>query len=131
MSSSHELGNTLSHFRDGFDVIPEQRSKRFSVPPLGMLWQERFDSIPHEQDLEINRLLRPERTVVIERRDSLFWPNEIRRAFLCYPLNKLDDRFPGCSLVPRRQRILRANNRGNGERHRESEADPLRFHPCI
>src|SRR5215510_8930515 len=100
MRSSHELGNALFHFRDGSHVIPEQRGKRFSVLPIRALWQKRFDSVPHKEDLEIDRLLGPERAVVVEGRDTFFGFNKIWRTFPGYSVDKINNRLLCRSIVP-------------------------------
>src|SRR5580704_15902068 len=83
----HQLWDPFWHFGDGSHVAPEQRSKRFFVPPFRMLWQECFQSISNKEHLEVDWLLSPERAIIVERRDPLFWLNEIGRAFLCYSLD--------------------------------------------
>src|SRR6266404_3539515 len=56
-----------------------------------MLRGERLYPVNGEGELEINRLLGPERTVIVERRDALFDRHEVRRPFLCYLLDEGDD----------------------------------------
>ena len=54
-----------------FNVALQQRSEWLFGLPLGMLWGERLNAIERKQELEIHRLLGPERAVVVERRDAL------------------------------------------------------------
>ena len=51
------------------DVAVEQGGERLLSAPLRMLRGERFHPIEREGELEVKRLLRPERAVVIEDRD--------------------------------------------------------------
>jgi hypothetical protein len=41
-----------------------------------------FDTIKNEKSLEVDRLLAPERPIIVERCDPLSYRHEIRRAFL-------------------------------------------------
>jgi len=86
--------------------------------PFWMLRRERLYPVNGEGELEINRLLGPERAVVVESRDALLWLNEIRRTFLCDTLDKGNDSFLRRGVVPEWQRVLGI---GNGNR-REKQA---------
>ena len=54
-----------------FNIALEQRGEWFLRFPLGMLRRERLHAVEREEQLEIHRLLAPERAVVIERGDAL------------------------------------------------------------
>ena len=75
------------------------------VLPLGMLRRERLHAVEREEELEIHRLLGPERAVVVERGDALGGRHEVGRAFLRHLLDEGDDGFLRRAVVPRRQRI--------------------------
>ena len=53
-----------------FHVALEQRGKRLLVLPLGCCGASTFDAVEREEELEIHRLLGPERAVVVERGDA-------------------------------------------------------------
>ena len=65
-----------------FHIALEQRGKWLLRFPLRMLRRERLHAVEREEELEIHRLLAPERAVVVERGDAFLRRDEIRRAFL-------------------------------------------------
>ena len=71
-----------------------------------MLRRERLHAVEREEQLEVHRLLAPERAVVVEGGDALGRRHEVGRAFLRHLLDKLDDGFLRRGVVPRRQRVL-------------------------
>ena len=93
-----------------FYIALEQRREWFLRFPLGMLRRERLHAVEREEELEIHRLLAPERAVVIERGDALFRRNEVRRAFLRHLFDERDDGFLRRGVIPGRQRILRLSD---------------------
>jgi len=70
-------------------------------------------------ELKINRLLGPERAVVIESRDALFGLYEVGRTFFGYSLNERDDRFLRRGVVPRWQWIVGKRLAGRGDQQDE------------
>ena len=54
-----------------FHVALEQRGKRLLRFPLGMLRREHLHALERKDELEIHRLLGPERAVVVEGGDAL------------------------------------------------------------
>ena len=108
----------------GFHVALEQRGERLLVLPLRMLRRERLHAVEREEELEIHRLLAPERAVVVERRDALGRRHEIGRAFLRHLFDKGDDGFLRRGVVPRRERVLRVSDRdGTGDNNRQQGND--------
>ena len=109
---------------DGLHVAREQRRERLLVLPLRMLWRQRLDSSNREERLEVQRLLAPQRPIVVEGGDALRHGHELRRAGLRDLLDELDDRFLRARVVPRRQRIgdepVRGEDRGS-DREREGD----------
>ena len=75
----------------GLHVALEQRGEGLLVLPLGMLRRERLDAVEREEELEVHRLLGPERAVVVEGGDALGRRHEVRRAFLRHLLDESDD----------------------------------------
>ena len=68
--------------------------------------------IDHELELKVDRLLGPQRAVVVEGGDPLRRRHEILRAFRRHGVHEIDDRGLGRAVVPRRERILRRRRRG-------------------
>ena len=60
-------------------VAVEQRLERLLVLPLRMLRRQRLDAVDREGDLEVDRLLAPQRAVVVEGGDALGGRHEVRR----------------------------------------------------
>jgi hypothetical protein len=58
-----------------------------------MFGREFFHPVKHEGELDIHRLLTPERAVIIKRRNALSRRNEIGCALLCYGGNERSDRL--------------------------------------
>jgi hypothetical protein len=61
-----DLGNGVLAGEGSFEIAFEQRSEGFRVLPFGMLRRQRLDPVESEQQLEIKRLFRPERAVIVE-----------------------------------------------------------------
>ena len=93
-----------------FHVALEQRGERLLVLPLGMLRGERLHAVEREEELEIHRLLGPERAVVVEDRDALGGRDEVGRALLRHLLDEVDDRLLRRAVVPGRELIGSMNN---------------------
>ena len=87
----------------------------------GMLRRERLDAVEREEQLEIHRLLGPERAVVVERRDALGDRHEVRRAFLGDFRHEVHDRLLRLAVVPGRQRVVRCLRDGRCESQRANE----------
>ena len=71
--------------QDRLDVALEDALERLRRLPLGMLRSQRLDAIEREGELEVDRLLGPQRAVVVEDGDALGRRHEIRRAGLRRP----------------------------------------------
>ena len=77
MGRHYDLGSGVLAGEGSFDVAPKQRSEGFRVLPFGMLRRQCLDPVEGEQDLEIERLFRPERAVIVESGDALGWLDEV------------------------------------------------------
>jgi hypothetical protein len=86
-------------------IALEHRLERLRVLPFRVLRRQRLDAVEREGKLEIDRLLGPQRAVVVERGDPLLGWDEVRPALLGHRLDEFDDRLLGRALVPGRQRI--------------------------
>src|SRR5262249_37451466 len=58
-----------------------------------------------KQPLEIQRLLAPQRPIVVEDSDAIARGHKVPPAFLCYLSDEIDDGLLRRALVPRGQRI--------------------------
>ena len=70
-----------------------------------MLRRQRLDAVEREGELDVHRLLDPQRAVVVERGDALGLGHEVGRAFRGHRRDEIDDRGFGGAVVPGRQRI--------------------------
>jgi len=89
----------------GFHVAFENGGERFLLLPLGMLRRKRLDAVEDEEGLEIHRLFRPQRAVVVEDGDAFGGRNQVG-SLGGYFRDEGDDRLLRRGVVPRRQRIL-------------------------
>ena len=64
-----------------------------------------------EDELEVDRLLAPQRAVVVEHRDALLGRHEVGRALRRHVGDELEDRLLRGAVVPRRQRAAPAARR--------------------
>ena len=90
---------------DGFQVAFEQPLEGLLLLPLGMLRGKRLDPIERERELEVDRLLRPERAVVVEGRNPLGGCDVVRPACSRHTSDEVDDRLLRRAVVPCRQRV--------------------------
>lgn len=94
-----------------FTIVGENRLERLRLAPLRMLRRRCNDLVNGEGYLCVDRLLNPERAVVIKCREPIVGRNKIGRSFFCYPPNEVNDCFLRRGLVPRGQWI---DGPGNG-----------------
>ena len=59
-------------------VAGEERLERLLAFPFRMLRRHRLDAVEREGGLEIDRLLAPQRAVIVEHRDALSGRHEVR-----------------------------------------------------
>ncbi len=105
---------------DCFHVAFEDSLERLLLLPLRMLRGHRPDPVKGEGNLEVDRLFRPERAVVVERGDAFCCRHKIRAAFARHASDEVDDGFLGGALVPRghRVRLCLGDRRGDWLRGR-------------
>ena len=72
----HQRG--LAASERAFQIAREDRLERLLLLPLGMLRREFLDPVEGEMNLEIQRLLGPQRAVVVERGDAFGGRHELR-----------------------------------------------------
>jgi hypothetical protein len=90
-----------------FRVTREQVAERLSRLPLRVLRREGLHAVERELELEVNRLLGPERAVVVERGDPFRRGHEVLPAGRRDTPDEAYDRAFGRPVVPRRQRVAR------------------------
>ena len=93
----------------------------------GCCGRERLDAVEREEQLEVHRLLGPERAVVVEGGDALGGRDEVRRALLRHLRDEVDDGLLGRAVVPGRQRV---GGDGRQSQPEESEGRERRFASC-
>ena len=70
-----------------------------------MLRRQHLDAVECEQELEVQRLLGPERAVIVEDGDAFGFRDEVRRAFLGHAFDEGDDGLLGLAVVPGRKLV--------------------------
>ena len=95
----------LAGFGQRLHVAFDRCLERLLVLPLRMLGRHRLDAVEREGQLEVHRLLGPQRAVVVEGGDALGGRHEIRPALPRNAGDEIDDRLLGGAVVPRRQRV--------------------------
>jgi hypothetical protein len=91
--------------RQLLQVVIQHRRKRLLGLPFGMHRRKSLHPVERKGQLDIHRLLDPERTVIIEGRDALLDRHEEAPALRCVPCDEIEDRSLGGAVVPGRQRI--------------------------
>ena len=92
-----------------------QRGEGLLRLPLRVRRRERLDAIQREGQLEVDRLLGPERAVVVEYGDPLAGWNEVWPVRLGHPGDEPHDRSLRRPVIPRRQILGRSRVRGADE----------------
>ena len=111
----------------GFHVALEERGERLLVLPFGMLRRERLHAIEREGELEIDRLLGPQRAVVVEHRDARGRRYEILAAFRGDARDEVQDGLFGRAVVPGWQSIGREHRQRECDEHERDQS----FHVCV
>jgi hypothetical protein len=107
----------------GLHVAPQKRREGFRRRPLRMERRERPDPVDREQELEIRRLLGPQRSVVVEHRDAVGRRDISRGPLGGDPLDEVHDRRPRGAVVPGGERIaLGAGGAGRVEEDQPGES---------
>ena len=106
-------------------VAVQHRLERLLGLPAGVLRRQRLDAVEHEGELDVHRLLDPQRAVVVEGGDALVGRHEVRSALRGDAGDESRDRRFGRAVVPGRQRIglcergIGAQQSGQRGHHRE------------
>ena len=83
----------------------EHRLERLLGLPLRVLRRQRLDAVERERELEVDRLLGPQRAVVVEDGDALGDRHEVRAALRRHARDEIGDGFLRRAVVPGRQRV--------------------------
>ena len=89
----------------GLQVPCEDRFVRVFLLPLGVLRRKLLNAVNGEQELKIQRLLSPERAVVVERGDAFGRRHKLRRAFRGDLRHEVQNGLLRPAIIPRWQRI--------------------------
>jgi len=92
--------SSLSAGERTFEVTLEQRGKRLLVPPLRMLGGQYLYAVESEGKLEIDRLLRPQRAVIVEGSNPFGRWYQVGRTLLGHAFDEGDDGLLGRRIVP-------------------------------
>lgn len=103
--------------RQGFHIPVQHRLERLSLAPLRMRRRERLHAVQGKGELDVHRLLDPEGSVVVERRDALLGRDVVWAGRVGHRLDELDDALLGGPVVPGGQGVgLGAGVEGTQER---------------
>jgi hypothetical protein len=86
--------------KERFEVALDRGLERLFLFPLRMLRRERLHPVDGKKELEIGRLLAPQRSVVIEDGNPLSRHHELLAAFLSNLFDELDDGLLRRGIVP-------------------------------
>jgi hypothetical protein len=95
----------LATRRDRFHVAFEDALERLLILPLRVLRRQLAGAIERKQHLEVRRLLRPERAVVVEDRDPLRHRHEVRAPFASHSGDEIANCLLRRRVVPGGQRV--------------------------
>ncbi len=98
-------------------VAGEDRLERLMLSPFRVLGRHRFDAVEHEHALKVERLLRPERAVVVEGRDAIARRHVVLAARIGDGVHEIDDARLRLAVIPGRE-YRRLRGRRRAARHR-------------
>jgi hypothetical protein len=102
----HDLQEpVLAELRQRGSVARQYGLERLAVLPLRMLRRHRLHPVERQGDLEIDRLLGPQRAVVVEGGDALFDRDKVRAALRRDAGDEIGDGFLHRTVVPRSEWI--------------------------
>ncbi len=109
MSGHDQFGDRLvTSGQCGVEIASENALERLPIFPLWVFVGQHLDPIDDKRELEIVRLLRPKRAVIVECGNPLGDGHEVRATFLGHPIDKSDDRLLCGALVPGGKRLFRS-----------------------
>ncbi len=90
----------LAHRGDGLHVAGQHRLERLLGRPFGMLIGLLLHLVDGEDELIVQRLLDPQRAIIVEGGDALLGLHEVRPTLLGHLGNEVDDALLGRAVVP-------------------------------
>ena len=81
-------------------VVREHRLEGLGGFPFLMLGSQRFHSVQREYGLCVQRMLHPQRAILVEGGNPVFRGNVIRTGLVAGSLNELNNRLLGWSVIP-------------------------------
>ena len=119
----HFQQRVLAAGQCGFRITFQHGRERLFFSPFRMLRSECPDPVEDKERLEIHRLLRPERAVVIKSHNALGGGNEIG-AFFGHLFDKGNDALLRCAFVPRGKQVGGPGNGcAQGRRNRKCDGE--------
>ncbi len=101
MRHRHELHQAFFAGRSHcLHVAVQHGLERLFGLPAGVLRRQLLDAIENEGELDVHRLLDPERAVIVEGCDALIFGHEVRTALGGHARHKLCDRVFHRTIVP-------------------------------
>jgi hypothetical protein len=115
MGRRHDLEKSLlAERRQRLAIVAEHGLERRLRPPVRVPRRQRLDPVDREHDLEIHRLLGPQRAVIIERGDARLDRDEVCAARRGHARHEIGDRFLHRAVVPGGQGVCRLRPRRAG-----------------
>ena len=119
-----------AELRDGFAIAGQHGAERLDLGQLGLRLYERRHAIEAIDKLRIDRVLDPERAVLVEGRDAVRERHEVGARGVGRRVDEFDDRVLSGPRVPRGQGIaFRVRLPGEAERSRPAEHERGEFAP--
>ena len=94
----------------GFQITIEQRGERFLGRSIRDARRERLQAVEREVELDGQRLLAPERAVVVERGDAFRYRHKVRRAWRRHFANEIHDGLFRLAVIPRGEGVSGASD---------------------
>src|SRR5215510_11039222 len=101
VSRGEELRNRLlAEAVQRLEIVLEECFVWLALFQRSIFCCESLDAIDQEKDLRLQRLLTPQRAVVVERRDARGRRNMVPSAFLRHPCHEVEDGRPHGTFAP-------------------------------
>ena len=122
-------------FGDGLAVAGEHGPERLDLGELRLRLHNSGHAIEAIDDLRVDRMLDPQRAVLVEGRDALFRRHEFRARRIGRLLHEAEDRLPRGPVVPGGQGVDPSGaglsgetDRGGGAQHERGELAAMQLH---
>jgi hypothetical protein len=106
MRGGHDLDHALlAHGGDRLQVACDHRFERLLGAPFWVLIRLPLHLVERESKLRVDRLLDPQRAVIVEGGDAILWLDIVGATLFRHPRHEIDDRLFGLTVIPGWQRI--------------------------